>query len=81
MEQKLPLPPFTLETALQKVQMAEDAWNTRDPERVSLVYTEDTFWRNRAKFPRGRERVKEVLKQKWNKELGYRFIFFTGIFI
>ena len=81
METKPPLPPFTKETAIQKIRMAEDAWNTRDPERVSLVYTEYTFWRNRAEFPSGRERVKEVLKQKWNKELGYRFIFCMGIFI
>ena len=51
MEQKLPLPPFTKETAIQKIRMAEDAWNTRDPEKVSLVYTEDTIWRNRAEFP------------------------------
>ena len=58
MEIESPLSPFTKETAIQKIRMAEDAWNTRDPVRVSLVYTEDTFWRNRAGFPRGRERVK-----------------------
>ena len=74
METKPPLPPFTKETAIQKIRMAEDAWNTRDPERVSLDYTEDTFWRNRAEFPRGRERVKEFLTRKWNKELNYRLI-------
>ena len=64
MEQKLPLPPFTKETAIQKIRMAEDAWNTRDPEKVSLVYTEDTIWRNRAEFPKGREQVKEFLRRK-----------------
>ena len=74
MEQKLPLPPFTKETAIQKIRMAEDAWNTRDPEKVSLVYTEDTIWRNRSEFPRGREQVKEFLRRKWDKELDYRLI-------
>jgi nuclear transport factor 2 (NTF2) superfamily protein len=59
METKPPLPPFTPETAAQKVRMAEDAWNTRDPDRVVLVYTEDTRWRNRAEFPVGREQVKQ----------------------
>ncbi len=74
MEQKPPLPPFTKETAIQKIRMAEDAWNTRDPEKVSLVYTEDTIWRNRSEFPRGREQVKEFLGRKWAKELDYRLI-------
>jgi len=74
MEIKPPLPPFTRETAIQKIRMAEDAWNTRDPERVSLVYTEDTIWRNRSEFPIGREQVKEFLTRKWNKELNYRLI-------
>ena len=74
MEQKLPLPPFTKETAIQKIRMAEDAWNTRDPEKVSLVYTEDTIWRNRSEFPKGREQVKEFLQRKWAKELDYRLI-------
>jgi uncharacterized protein len=74
MEQKLPLPPFTRETAIQKIRMAEDAWNTRDPEKVALVYTEDTIWRNRAEFPQGREQVKEFLRRKWAKELDYRLI-------
>ena len=69
-----PLPPFTLETALQKVRLAEDAWNTRDPERVALVYTEDTHWRNRAEFLDGREAVKAFLRRKWDKELDYRLI-------
>lgn len=74
MEQKLPLPPFTKETAIQKIRMAEDAWNTRDPEKVALVYTEDTLWRNRSEFPKGREQVKEFLRRKWSKELDYRLI-------
>ena len=69
-----PLPPFTLETALQKVRLAEDAWNTRDPERVALVYTEDTHWRNRAEFLDGREAVKAFLRRKWDRELDYRLI-------
>lgn len=67
-----PLPPFTEETARQKVQMAEDAWNSRDPERVALAYTEDTEWRNRAEFPRGRAQVVEFLTRKWARELDYR---------
>lgn len=74
METKPPLPPFTPETARQKVRMAEDAWNTRDPERVVLVYTEDTRWRNRSEFPVGREQVKQFLERKWTKELEYRLI-------
>jgi hypothetical protein len=74
MEQKLPLPPFTRETAIQKIRMAEDAWNTRDPEKVSLVYTEDTIWRNRTEFPNGREQLKKFLRRKWAKELDYRLI-------
>ncbi len=74
METKPPLPPFTPETAAQKVRMAEDAWNTRDPDRVVLVYTEDTRWRNRAEFPVGREQVKQFLRRKWAKELDYRLI-------
>jgi len=74
METKPPLPPFTQETATQKVRMAEDAWNTRDPERVVLVYTEDTRWRNRAEFPVGREQVRQLLVRKWTKELDYRLI-------
>lgn len=74
METKPPLPPFTLETAKIKVQMAEDAWNTRDPERVALAYTEDSQWRNRGEFFSGREAIKEFLKRKWVKELDYRLI-------
>ena len=72
MEQKLPLPPFTMETALQKVQMAEDAWNTKDPEKVSLAYTIDSEWRNRTEFINGREEIKQFLTRKWKKELGYK---------
>jgi uncharacterized protein len=72
MEQKHPLPPFTMETALQKVQLAEDAWNSRDPERVCLAYTIDTEWRNRTDFVNGREAVKEFLKHKWERELNYK---------
>ena len=67
-----PLPPFILETALQKVQMAEDAWNSRDPYRVSLAYSEDTEWRNRTEFLRGRDEVRAFLERKWAKELDYR---------
>jgi uncharacterized protein len=72
MEQKKPLPPFNLETATQKVQMAEDAWNTKNPEKVSLAYTIDTEWRNRNLFINGREEVKSFLTAKWEKELDYK---------
>jgi nuclear transport factor 2 (NTF2) superfamily protein len=72
MESRPPLPPFTLESARQKVQAAEDAWNTRDPVRVSLAYTPDTEWRNRADFVNGREQVIEFLSRKWVRELDYR---------
>lgn len=72
MEQRLPLPPFNLETAREKVQLAEDAWNSRDPERVCLAYTIDTEWRNRAEFINGREEVKAFLAKKWRKELDYK---------
>jgi uncharacterized protein len=71
-ETKLPLPPFSLDTAQVKVQSAEDVWNTRDPERVALAYTEDSQWRNRAEFFSGREQIKAFLKRKWAKELDYR---------
>ena len=74
MEPRPPVPPFTFETAAQKVRLAEDAWNTRDPSRVVLVYTEDTRWRNRAEFPVGREEVRQFLERKWAKELEYRLI-------
>jgi nuclear transport factor 2 (NTF2) superfamily protein len=74
MDTKPPLPPFTLETARHKVRMAEDAWNTRDPDRVALVYTADTRWRNRAEFPVGRDEVRAFLQRKWARELDYRLI-------
>ena len=72
MESRPPLPPFTLESATKKVQAAEDAWNTRDPVRVSLAYTPDTEWRNRADFVNGREQVVEFLTRKWEREHDYR---------
>jgi nuclear transport factor 2 (NTF2) superfamily protein len=72
MNTKPPLPPFTLSTATLKVQAAEDAWNTRDPERVALAYTEDSQWRNRSEFLSGRAEIKEFLQRKWAKELDYR---------
>jgi len=72
METKPPLPPFTLETARLKVQAAEDAWNTRNPEKVALAYTEDSMWRNRAEIFTGRDKIREFLARKWNKELDYR---------
>ncbi|HXS28851.1 MAG TPA: nuclear transport factor 2 family protein [Steroidobacteraceae bacterium] len=74
MSSRPPLPPFTLETAVQKVRMAEDAWNTRDPERVALAYTEDSRWRNRSEFFEGRAAIVEFLKRKWARELEYRLI-------
>jgi uncharacterized protein len=69
---RLPLPPFTMETALEKVQIAEDAWNTQDPEKICLAYTVDTEWRNRTEFINGREEVKQFLQRKWEKELNYK---------
>jgi uncharacterized protein len=66
------IPPFTTETALLKVQMAEDAWNSRDPERVALAYSEDSQWRNRTEFLEGREAIKAFLRRKWARELDYR---------
>lgn len=66
-----PFPPFTEETARQKVQAAEDAWNTRDPERVALAYTEDSVWRNRDEFVSGRAAIVEFLRRKWARELDY----------
>ncbi len=65
-------PPFTLETAQAKVQFAEDAWNSRDPERVALGYTEDSEWRNRTEFLRGRDEIRAFLTRKWARELDYR---------
>jgi len=69
-----PVPPFSRETAIQKIRMAEDGWNSRDPQRVSMVYTPDSQWRNRAEFPRGRAEIVEFLTRKWVKEIDYRLI-------
>lgn len=74
LETRPPVPPFTCEMAIQKVRMAEDGWNSCDPQRVSLVYTPDSQWRNRAEFPKGREQIVEFLTHKWAKELDYRLI-------
>lgn len=73
-ETRPPLPPFTRETAIQKVRLAEDAWNSRDPEKVSLAYTRDSRWRNRAEFINGRQEIVAFLTRKWAKELDYRLI-------
>lgn len=72
--QRPPLPPFTAETAAQKVRLAEDGWNSRDPDRVALAYTPDTVWRNRAEFPVGRDQARAFLQRKWARELEYRLI-------
>ncbi len=74
MDPRPPVPPFNAESAAQKVRGAEDAWNSRDPDRVVKVYTEDTRWRNRAEFPVGRDQVHALLVRKWAKELDYRLI-------
>ena len=74
MSTKPPLPPFTKETAIQKIRMAEDAWNSRDPDKIVQVYTPDTQWRNRNEFPRGREEVHGLLTRKWQREMDYRLI-------
>ncbi len=74
METRPPLPPFTFETAVQKVRAAEDGWNSRDPERVSLAYTADSKWRNRAEFVTGRAEIVGLLSRKWARELDYRLI-------
>ena len=74
METRPPLPPFTQHTAVQKVRLAEDGWNSRDPARVALAYTEDTRWRNRAEFPVGRDAARQLLERKWARELDYRLI-------
>ena len=71
MSPRPPLPPFDEHTARQKVQAAEDAWNTRDPERVALAYTEDSVWRNRHEFVTGRAEIVEFLRRKWERELDY----------
>ena len=74
MSERPPLPPFNPETAVQKVRLAENAWNSHDPEKVSLAYTEDSRWRNRAEFIQGREAIVAFLKRKWARELDYRLI-------
>ena len=74
MSDKPPLPPFTIETAIQKARMAEDAWNSRDPKRVALAYTVDSQWRNRIEFPIGRDEIITFLERKWARELDYRLI-------
>ena len=74
MSPRPPLPPFTYETAVEKVRLAEDAWNTRDPEKVALAYTVDSHWRNRAEFIEGRDQIVAFLTRKWNRELDYRLI-------
>ena len=72
--QRAPLPPFTLETAVEKVRLAEDGWNSRDPEKVALAYTVDSFWRNRSEFVQGRDAIVAFLARKWRRELDYRLI-------
>lgn len=74
MSTRPPLPPFTRETAIEKVRLAENGWNTRDAEKVALAYTEDSWWRNRAEFVQGREAIIGLLKRKWTRELDYRLI-------
>jgi nuclear transport factor 2 (NTF2) superfamily protein len=74
MSPRPPLPPFTRETAVQKVRLAEDAWNGRDPARIVLAYSADTRWRNRCEFPVGREQAQGLLERKWARELDYRLI-------
>lgn len=71
---RVPVPPFSYEDAVKKVRMAEDAWNTRDPEKVALAYTPDTRWRNRSEFLNGRDEVRDFLSRKWATENGYRLI-------
>ena len=74
LEPRPPIPPFTRETAVTKVRLAEDAWNSRDPARVAVAYTPDSQWRNRAEFVHGRAEIEAFLTRKWNKELDYRLI-------
>ena len=74
MASRPPLPPFTLESAAEKVRLAEDAWNTREPERVALAYSEDSSWRNRAEFVVGRAEIVAFLRRKWSRELDYRLV-------
>ena len=71
---RAPVPPFTFEDAVTKVRMAEDAWNTRDPDKVAMAYTPDTIWRNRSEFLKGRDAVRAFLQRKWASESGYRLI-------
>lgn len=73
-DQRPPLPPFTTETAVEKVRLAEDGWNSRDPARVALAYTVDSYWRNRAEFLEGREAIVGFLTRKWQRELDYRLV-------
>ncbi|MCB1773756.1 MAG: nuclear transport factor 2 family protein, partial [Gammaproteobacteria bacterium] len=73
-DQRPPLPPFTQETATQKVRLAEDAWNSRDPEKVSQAYTPSSRWRNRDEFVQGRDAIVQFLRRKWDRELDYRLI-------
>ena len=73
-ERRMPVPPFTLETARQKVRLAEDGWNSRNSEKVALAYTEDSRWRNRNEFPSGRDEITNFLQGKWEKEIDYRLI-------
>ncbi|MFM9705864.1 nuclear transport factor 2 family protein [Streptomyces galilaeus] len=74
MTHRPPVPPFTRETAVEKVRLAEDGWNTRDPERVALAYTKDCRWRNRAEFATGRDEITAFLRRKWARELDYRLV-------
>jgi nuclear transport factor 2 (NTF2) superfamily protein len=72
--QRPPLPPFTAESAAQKVRLAEDAWNSRDPDRVALAYTADSVWRNRAEFLQGHDQIRAFLRRKWAREIEYRLV-------
>ena len=74
MDTRPPLPPFTRDTAIQKIRLAEDGWNSRDPARIVLAYSPDTKWRNRAEFPQGRDQAQALLERKWTRELDYRLI-------
>lgn len=74
MENRPPLPPFSLETAIQKVRLAEDGWNSRDPGKVAMAYSQNTHWRNRAEFCNGRAEAQAFLERKWKRELDYRLI-------
>jgi nuclear transport factor 2 (NTF2) superfamily protein len=74
MANRPPLPPFTLATAIEKVRLAEDGWNSRDPEKVSLAYSVNSRWRNRAEFANGRQEIVALLTRKWNRELDYRLV-------